>query len=64
MMLVGTAPNDVVRAANEFFGAYKAWAEAWNRKEPETVSLEEVKAWERLPDLWRKLERIRREWLR
>ncbi len=64
MMFIGPASNNaVVRAANEFMEAYKAWARTWNTKEPGTISIEEVKAWEKLPELWRRLEKVRRMWL-
>lgn len=53
----------VCAAAANFAPAYNGWIAELNQIRPGTVNAREMTAWERLPDLFRDLERARRDWI-
>ena len=63
-----TPKNRVALAANEFHEYYVKWAKAMNTMEPATQDTTpyyaEALAFETLPELWRKVEKLRRAWLK
>ena len=60
---VGATGGGFVAAANAFHALWRAWADLWNARKPGTVDLGEVRAWEPLPEAWRRVERERRKLL-
>jgi hypothetical protein len=58
-----TPRNRLCMAANEFQGVYVQWAAEMNR-DVNTVNAAAIRQWEPLPEMWRKVERLWRAWLR
>ena len=59
----GATGGGFVAAANGFLALVQTWVARWNAQKPGTVDLGEVRAWEPLPEAWRRVERERRKLL-
>jgi hypothetical protein len=57
-----TPRNKVARDGNAFREQFARWADAINKCRDGKYDASEAAAWDALPELWRKLERARRDW--
>jgi hypothetical protein len=57
-----TPRNRLSNAGNVFNTAYARWADEMNRNVG-TVNATAVRAWEPLPEMWRRVERLWKAWL-
>jgi hypothetical protein len=56
--------NQLATVANRFHEQYVKWAAAFNRVKPDTIDTAENEAFLPLMELWRKVERLRGDWIR
>jgi hypothetical protein len=56
--------NQLAAVANKFHEQYVKWATAFNRVKPDTLDAAENEAFLPLMEMWRKVERLRGDWIR
>jgi hypothetical protein len=56
--------NQLAAVANNFNEQFIKWANAFNKVKPGTIDVAENEAFTPLMQMWRKVERLRGDWIR